>query len=174
MAKENICIIAVKTNEQTEVQFDSTIQEMEALSVTAGGKVAHVMTQNRPKIHPVTYIGDGKLDELLQIIEAEDISLIIANDELSPSQLRNINDRLQVRVIDRTQLILDIFARRATTKEAQLQVELAQLQYMLPRLRGMGIILSRLGAGIGTRGPGETKLETDQRHIRRRIDEIKK
>lgn len=173
MTKERICIIAVHTNEQTDDHFQSTVEEMRALSYTAGGEVIHVVTQNRPKIHPVTYVGDGKLDELLSIIELDDISLVIANDELSPSQLRNMNDRLGVRVIDRSQLILDIFAQRATSKEAQLQVELAQLQYMLPRLRGMGIVLSRLGAGIGTRGPGETKLETDQRHIRRRIDDIK-
>ncbi|HLR64969.1 MAG TPA: GTPase HflX [Pseudogracilibacillus sp.] len=174
MAYEKVCILAVKTVNKTDEQFESTVEEMESLSVTAGGEVVATITQNRPKIHPVTYVGEGKLTEVKQTIEAEDISVVVVNDELSPSQLRNMNDVLNVKIIDRSQLILDIFAQRATTKEAQLQVELAQLQYMLPRLRGMGLVLSRLGAGIGTRGPGETKLETDQRHIRRRIDDIKK
>src|SRR5699024_5242576 len=112
--------------------------------------------------------------EIIEAIEALDIHLVVANDELSPGQLRNLNEHFGVRVIDRSQLILDIFASRAKTREGQLQVELAQLEYMLPRLHGMGLVLSRLGGGIGTRGPGETKLESDQRHIRRRIDDIKR
>jgi len=173
MAEENVLIIAVKTKYVTEHHFLSTLEEIKSLSYTAGGSVKEVIVQNRENIHPVTYVGEGKLSETKQIIEKYNINLVIANNELSPSQLRNLNDNFGVRVIDRSQLILDIFASRATTKEGQLQVELAQLEYMLPRLHGMGLILSRLGGGIGTRGPGETKLETDQRHIRRRIEDIK-
>src|SRR5690625_3240806 len=173
MAEENVLIIAVKTKYVTENHFLSTLEEIKSLSHTAGGSVKEVVVQNRENIHPVTYVGEGKLLEVKQSVEALNIELVIANNELSPSQLRNLNDSFGVRVIDRSQLILDIFASRATTKEGQLQVELAQLEYMLPRLHGMGLIMSRLGGGIGTRGPGETKLETDQRHIRRRIEDIK-
>lgn len=174
MTKENVLIVAVKTYDTPAHHFESTIEEMKSLSHTAGGIVRKVMTQNREHIHPATYVGEGKVKEIERAVEALDINLVIANDELSPSQLRNLNEHFGVRVIDRSQLILDIFASRAKTREGQLQVELAQLEYMLPRLYGMGLVLSRLGGGIGTRGPGETKLETDQRHIRRRIDDIKR
>lgn len=174
LQKENILIVAVKTFDDTNHHFDSTIEELKSLSYTAGGTVVQVVTQSRQQIHPATYVGEGKLAEIKQLIDAYDVELVIANDELSPSQLRNLNEHFGVRVIDRSQLILDIFAARAKTREGQLQVELAQLEYMLPRLHGMGLVLSRLGGGIGTRGPGETKLETDQRHIRRRIDDIKR
>src|SRR5690625_4948474 len=132
------------------------------------------MTQTRGHIHPANYIGTGKVEEMKEEVERLDIDLVISNDELSSGQLRNLGNQLGVRVIDRSQLILDIFAQRAKTKEGKLQVELAQLEYLLPRLRGQGVEMSRLGAGIGTRGPGETKLETDQRHIRRRIHDIKR
>lgn len=174
MSKEHVLIIAVKKANVTNHHFESSVDELRSLSHTAGGNVIEVVTQNRVQIHPVTYVGEGKVEEIRQLVEAHDIHLVIANDELSPAQLRNLNDYFGVRVIDRSQLILDIFAARAKTKEGQLQVELAQLEYMLPRLHGMGLVLSRLGGGIGTRGPGETKLETDQRHIRRRIDDIKR
>lgn len=174
LEKENVLIIAVKTSAVTEEHFCSSVEELESLSYTAGGNVVKVITQNREQIHPVTYVGSGKIDEVLTDIDEFSVQLVVANNELSPAQLRNLNDYFGVRVIDRSQLILDIFASRAKTKEGQLQVELAQLQYMLPRLHGMGLVLSRLGGGIGTRGPGETKLETDQRHIRRRIDEIQR
>lgn len=174
MNKEHVLIVAVKTAIHEDEQFISSVNELESLSYTAGGKVVKVVTQNRKTIHPVTYVGEGKVQEIIQYIDEYDVQLVIANDELSPSQLRNLNEHFGVRVIDRSQLILDIFASRAKTKEGQLQVELAQLEYMLPRLHGMGLVLSRLGGGIGTRGPGETKLETDQRHIRKRIDEIKR
>ncbi len=174
MANENILILAVKKAINTDSHFESSVDELKSLSYTAGGIVKEIVTQNRPKIHPVTYVGEGKIEEVKQLIKEQEIELVISNDELSPGQLRNLNDHFGVRVIDRSQLILDIFASRAKTKEGQLQVELAQLQYMLPRLHGMGLILSRLGGGIGTRGPGETKLESDQRHIRRRIDDIKR
>lgn len=171
--QEKVLIMAVKHQNQTDSAFESTIDELVSLSETAGGKVVHMITQNRERIHPATYIGSGKVDEIVRAIDHYDIDVVISNDELSSGQLRNLSDRFDIRLIDRSQLILDIFAQRAQTKEGKLQVELAQLQYLLPRLRGQGIMLSRLGGGIGTRGPGETKLETDQRHIRRKIDDIK-
>jgi len=172
MVKEQVLIVAVNKSNVTDNHFEASLNELESLSHTAGGVVQQVVTQKRIQIHPVTYVGEGKVEDIQLLIEQYDINLVIANDELSPAQLRNLNDQFGVRVIDRSQLILDIFAARAKTKEGQLQVELAQLQYMLPRLHGMGLVLSRLGGGIGTRGPGETKLESDQRHIRRRIDDI--
>jgi len=174
MAKEKIIIIAVKTLDQDNEQFASTIDELRSLGRTAGGTVEKTVTQNMNRIHPATYMGTGKLSEVKRAIDKLDIDLVIANDELSQSQLRNIGDYLNVRIIDRSQLILDIFAMRAKTKDGKLQVELAQLEYLLPRLQGQGTQLSRLGGGIGTRGPGETKLETDRRHIRRRITDIKR
>lgn len=174
MSKERVLIIGVQLQKNTDQHFNSTIEEMKSLSQTAGGEVIDIITQKRERIHSATYVGEGKVEEVSAIIDSEEIDLVVCNDELSPGQLRNLNDKLGVRIIDRSQLILDIFAQRADTKEGKLQVELAQLQYMLPRLHGMGTILSRLGGGIGTRGPGETKLESDQRHIRRRIDEIKR
>ncbi|RKQ37560.1 GTPase HflX [Oceanobacillus halophilus] len=174
MLEEKILIIAVKKPEQDEWRFQSSLDELISLGKTAGGVVHKVMTQNRLKIHPATYIGSGKIDEIRQEVEESEIDLVISNDELSPGQLRNLTNYLGVRIIDRSQLILDIFAQRAKTKEGKLQVELAQLEYMLPRLAGQGVEMSRLGAGIGTRGPGETKLETDRRHIRNRITDIKR
>jgi len=174
MSNEKILLIAVKQPEQTEERFYSSLDELKSLSQTAGGTVEKVITQNRNHIHPATYIGAGKVDEIKRAIDAFSIDLVISNDELSAGQLRNLSERLDVRLIDRSQLILDIFAKRAHTREGKLQVELAQLEYMLPRLRGLGVELSRLGGGIGTRGPGETQLETDQRYIRRRIHDIKR
>ncbi|HAM80424.1 GTPase HflX [Ornithinibacillus bavariensis] len=174
MSKEKILIIAVKKPNQQDDLFESSLQELISLADTAGGEVLEVVTQNRERIHSAFYIGEGKMAEIKEIIDQLDIELIIANDELSASQSRNLSQFLNTRVIDRSQLILDIFAGRARTKEGKLQVELAQLEYLLPRLRGQGVALSRLGGGIGTRGPGETKLETDRRHISRRIDDIKR
>ncbi|WLV25835.1 GTPase HflX [Aciduricibacillus chroicocephali] len=171
---EKVIIIGVKRQTTTEDQFHSSLDELVSLTDTAGGTVIAKITQNREKIHPATYLGEGKVEEIAQQVEELEADLVISNDELSPGQLRNLSAELGVRVIDRSQLILDIFAQRANTKEGKLQVELAQLEYLLPRLRGKGVELSRLGAGIGTRGPGETKLETDQRHIRNRIHEIKR
>lgn len=171
---EKILIIAVKKQEQPVDHFQSTVDELVSLSHTAGGEVEEVVTQNRNHIHPATYIGRGKMNEITQIIEENDIDLVVSNDELSPGQIRNLSDVFGAQVIDRSQLILDIFAKRAHTKEGKLQVELAQLEYLLPRLHGQGTALSRLGGGIGTRGPGETKLETDRRHIRRKIHDIKR
>ena len=174
MSEEKILIIAVKKQEQNQERFDSSLEELISLSKTAGGTVEKVITQNRNRIHPATYIGEGKIAEIKKEIDQLEIDLVISNDELSAGQLRNLTNHFQIRLIDRSQLILDIFAQRARTKEGKLQVELAQLQYLLPRLYGQGAAMSRLGAGIGTRGPGETKLETDQRHIRQRITDIKR
>ncbi|MGM8213338.1 GTPase HflX [Virgibacillus sp. W0430] len=174
MPDEKILIMAVKKNDVQEERFLSSLNELRSLCQTAGGKVSTIITQNRKQIHPATYIGEGKAEEIKNEIEMHDIDLVISNDELSPGQIRNLSDYFHTRLIDRSQLILDIFAQRAKTKEGKLQVELAQLEYLLPRLHGQGTMLSRLGGGIGTRGPGETKLETDQRHIRRKITDIKR
>ncbi|RLL45397.1 GTPase HflX [Oceanobacillus piezotolerans] len=174
MPQERILVIAVKKANQQEDRFTTSLSELVSLGKTAGGEVINVITQNRNKVHPATYVGEGKLEEIRQAAIDDEIDLVIANDELSPSQLRNLTGVLGVRIIDRSQLILDIFAMRAKTKEGKLQVELAQLEYMLPRLVGQGLEMSRLGAGIGTRGPGETKLESDRRHIRNRMLDIKR
>lgn len=155
-------------------QYDpeSSLDELEELARTAGAQVIARMTQKRDKPDNATYIGSGKLEELKTFCEDNEVDLLIFDAELSPSQTRNIEDETGVRVVDRTTLILDIFAGRAVSGEGKLQVELAQLKYSLPRLTGKGIQLSRLGGGIGTRGPGETKLESDRRHIRRRISAL--
>lgn len=160
--------------EEDDLRFQYSLAELEELTETAQGQIVASITQKRDRVHPSTYIGKGKVEELSILEEQLEPDIIIFNDELSPSQIRNLSRELNARVIDRTQLILDIFAGRARSREGKLQVELAQLQYLLPRLIGQGASLSRLGGGIGTRGPGETKLESDRRHIYRRIDDIKK
>ncbi|UOE57264.1 GTPase HflX [Bacillus sp. CMF12] len=169
---EKVILVGCHTDEDDQ-RFEYSMEELESLTETANGKVLASVTQKRERVHPSTYIGKGKVEELAALQEEMEADIIIFNDELSPSQVRNLSADLDARVIDRTQLILDIFAQRARSKEGKLQVELAQLQYLLPRLSGQGVQLSRLGGGIGTRGPGETKLESDRRHIRRRIDDIK-
>ncbi|WP_071461182.1 GTPase HflX [Bacillus massilinigeriensis] len=171
--REKAILVGCQTYDNDDLRFQYSMEELGSLTETAQGNVLISVIQKRDRIHPSTYIGKGKVDELKQLIEEFEAELLIFNDELSPSQIRNLSRELEIRIIDRTQLILDIFARRARSKEGKLQVELAQLQYLLPRLMGQGTAMSRLGAGIGTRGPGETKLESDRRHIRRRIDEIK-
>ncbi|WP_182199234.1 GTPase HflX [Paraliobacillus salinarum] len=174
MAKENVLIIAIQKNLVDDEQIKYSLEELISLTNTAKGDVKQTMLQKRDHPHPALYMGKGKLEEIQEVIESDDIDLVIANDELTATQMRNLQKYLEVRIIDRSQLILDIFAQRAHTKEGKLQVELAQYQYMLPRLHGQGQHLSRLGGGIGTRGPGETKLESDRRHINRRINEIKR
>lgn len=169
---EKVIIVGCQTTDD-ELRYEYSMDELESLTETAKGKVVAKLVQKRDRVHPSTYIGKGKVEELRALEEELEADLIIFNDELSPSQIRNLSADINARIIDRTQLILDIFATRARSKEGKLQVELAQLQYLLPRLGGQGTQLSRLGAGIGTRGPGETKLESDRRHIRRRIDDIK-
>ncbi len=169
--KEKVIIAGLHTGSRDILNdtTDESMRELEELVKTAGGEVVCETVQNRPYPDPGTYIGTGKLEEIRQAVETLGAELVVFDDELSPVQLRNINEYLGVRVLDRSMLILDIFAMRARSGEGKLQVELAQLKYQLPRLRGMGIELSRTGGGIGTRGPGETKLETDRRHIRTRI-----
>ncbi|MFS0751756.1 GTPase HflX [Oceanobacillus sp. 1P07AA] len=174
MTQEKVLVIAVNQTKQDDHRFQSSLHELVSLCHTAGGSVEQVITQKRDRIHSATYMGEGKLHEVREIVENEAIDIVVANNELSAGQMRNLSDEFGVRVIDRSQLILDIFAMRAQTKEGKLQVELAQLEYLLPRLHGQGTELSRLGGGIGTRGPGETKLETDRRHIERRIYDIKR
>ncbi|MDC3425788.1 GTPase HflX [Aquibacillus sp. 3ASR75-11] len=171
--QEKALLVAVQHGNQEEERFYSSLDELKALTETAEGTVVKVVTQKRDRIHPALYLGEGKVQEIHALVDEMEIDLVISNDGLSPGQQKNLVDKIGVRVLDRNQLILDIFAQRAHTKEGKLQVELAQYKYLLPRLYGQGLALSRLGAGIGTRGPGETKLETDRRHIQRRIDDIK-
>ena len=151
-----------------------SMEELSGLCAAAGIEVLGEMVQNVDKINAAMFIGSGKLKELAEMVGNMEADLVVFNDELTGMQLRNIEDAVNVRVIDRTILILDIFADRATSREGKLQVEMAQLKYRMPRLLGFGKSLSRLGGGIGTRGPGEKKLETDRRHIEHRMDEIKK
>ncbi|MDD3168377.1 MAG: GTPase HflX [Eubacteriales bacterium] len=165
---------AILAGVQMEEDISYSMEELWALAEAAGVDIAGEMIQNKERPNTATYIGKGKVDELAEMCANMEADTVIFNDELSGIQLRNLEDRLGIRVIDRTILILDIFAARAVSREGKLQVELAQLQYRLPRLTGFGKSLSRLGAGIGTRGPGEKKLETDRRHISKRMDEIKK
>ncbi|WP_404351585.1 GTPase HflX [Sutcliffiella horikoshii] len=171
--KERVILVGCQLPKVDDQAFFYSMDELASLTKTANGEVLVTLTQKRERVHPATYIGKGKLEELVQLEEELEPEIIIFNGELAPSQNRNLSKILNARIIDRTQLILDIFAQRAKSKEGKLQVELAQLQYLLPRLGGKGVELSRLGGGIGTRGPGETKLESDRRHINRRIVDIK-
>ncbi len=171
--KERTVLAGVITGKTgSEYTSEATLAELEELALTAGAEVVGIISQNRPSPESATYFGEGKLQELSDFCQSNEIDLVIFDDELSGSQQRNIENAVGTRVIDRSTLILDIFAKRATSSEGKLQVELAQLKYMLPRLTGKGITLSRLGGGIGTRGPGESKLESDKRHIRRRIETL--
>ncbi len=153
--------------------FNESLAEFEELARSAGAEVIATVVQRRLRPDAATLVGTGKIEEIEGLALSSGADLVLFDHDLSPSQLRNLEDRLPCRVIDRTQLILDIFARHARTREGQLQVELAQLEYQLPRLAGKGKAMSQLGGGIGTRGPGETKLETDRRKINRRIDHVK-
>ncbi|MGA9587831.1 MAG: GTPase HflX, partial [Terracidiphilus sp.] len=152
---------------------DESLAEFRELVRSAGGEIAAELMQRRARPDPATLIGEGKVEEIAGIAASTNADLVLFDHDLSPTQLRNLEAALPCRVLDRTQLILDIFARHARTREGQLQVELAQLEYMLPRLTGRGKAMSQLGGGIGTRGPGETQLETDRRKIQRRIDQVK-
>jgi GTPase len=156
-----------------EFSAEESLEELRTLAASAGARVVGEIQQRRDRLDPATLIGGGKLEEISGVAASVDADLILFDHDLSPSQQRNIERILHKRVIDRTQLILDIFARHARTREGQLQVELAQLEYMLPRLGGRGVEMSQLGGGIGTRGPGETQLETDRRKIYRRIRHVK-
>ncbi len=171
-AKEQFVLIGVSVSDNDDTK--ESLEELKELVETAGALTVGMVIQNREKIHPATYIGKGKIEEVRQMIFEADATGVICDDELSPAQLKNLEDALQTKVLDRTILILDIFAKRATTKEGKLQVELAQLKFRSTRLIGLRNSLSRLGGGIGTRGPGEKKLEIDRRHIRERISQLKR
>lgn len=170
---EKVILVGVETEENKQNYLES-MHELAGLTKTAHGEIVFSMTQKRPKVDRQTIIGKGKVEELAQLVDAHEAELVIFNHAMTPKQSQTVEEIVGVPVIDRIQLILDIFAQRARSKEGKLQVELAQLNYLLPRLMGQGHSLSRLGGGIGTRGPGETKLETDRRHIRNRISAIKK
>lgn len=168
--KPRAVLVGVDTD---EYDFEESMKELAELAKTAGAEVACIITQNKDYIDKATCVGKGKLEEIADYCSKDDIQLVIFDHELTGSQLRNISDAVDTNVLDRTMLILDIFAQRAKSKEGQLQVELAQQQYRLPRLIGIGKSLSRQGGGIGSKGPGETKLETDKRYIKERITALK-
>ena len=169
--EERVILVAVSTSDEDDTE--ASLDELEELADTAGATAIGRLVQNREKIHPGTYLGSGKIGELREMVWEMGATGVICDDELSPAQLRNLESALDTKVMDRTMVILDIFAGRATTSEGKIQVELAQLKYRLTRLTGLGRSLSRLGGGIGTRGPGEKKLETDRRLIRTRISALK-
>ena len=161
------------TSQLPPFDLQASMEEFRELVISAGGEVAAEIVQRRPKPDPATLIGSGKVGEIAGVAKSARADVILFDHDLTPTQLRNLDDAMPCRVVDRTQLILDIFARHARTREGQLQVELAQLEYMLPRLTGHGKAMSQLGGGIGTRGPGETQLETDRRRIQRRLQHLK-
>ncbi|NET01362.1 MAG: GTPase HflX [Sphaerospermopsis sp. SIO1G2] len=169
---DRVVIVGVQTSDMTAQQFQDTIAELARLVDTAGGDVLQTLQQKRSRIHPQTVIGEGKVQEVALTAQTLGANLVVFDRDLSPAQARNLEVRIGMRVVDRTEVILDIFAQRAQSGAGKLQVELAQLEYMLPRLTGRGRAMSRLGGGIGTRGPGETKLETERRAIQRRISRL--
>ncbi|MBO5372230.1 MAG: GTPase HflX [Lachnospiraceae bacterium] len=171
-AKEKVILVGV--SEQDGDDAEDSIEELGELVETAGAAVAGVLIQKRERMHPGTYVGKGKVEEIREMLMETSATGVVCDDELSPAQLRNLSDMLDVKVMDRTLIILDIFAMRASTSEGKIQVELAQLKYRASRLTGMGKAMSRLGGGIGTRGPGEKKLEMDRRLIGNRISQLKK
>ena len=169
--QEKVILVAVSTAEEEDTP--ASLDELEELASTAGAVTVARIIQNRERVHPGTYLGKGKIDEVRELLWDTRATGVICDDELSPAQLRNLEDALDTKVMDRTMVILDIFASRASTREGTIQVELAQLKYRAVRLVGMRNSLSRLGGGIGTRGPGEKKLETDRRLIHQRIGQLK-
>ena len=175
MIQERAVLVGLNADCFTQAQTatDRSLEELEALLETAGGFCTGKVLQNRHTPDPHSFIGEGKALEVKMLVEATASTMVVFDNELSPGNIRALEEIMGVTVLDRSALILDIFAQRAKTKEGRLQVELAQYQYLLPRLSGMGKSLSRQGGGIGTRGPGETKLESDRRHIRERISRLK-
>ena len=169
---ERVLLVGVQENDGDDTE--ESLQELAELAKTAGAEVVGTVIQKRERIHPGTYVGKGKIDEIRTLLNALDATGIICDDELSPVQMNHLQQELESKIMDRTLLILDIFASRAVTKEGKIQVELAQLRYSAVRLVGLGSSLSRLGGGIGTRGPGEKKLEMDRRLIKERISQLKK
>ncbi|MCI8327921.1 MAG: GTPase HflX [Lachnospiraceae bacterium] len=172
VGKEAERVILVGVSEQDGDDAEDSIEELKELVRTAGAVVAGMIIQKREKIHPGTYVGTGKVKEIAELLADTDATGIVCDDELSPAQLKNLEELLETKVMDRTLIILDIFAARASTSEGKIQVELAQLKYRLSRLTGLGRSLSRLGGGIGTRGPGEKKLEMDRRLINSRVAQL--
>lgn len=170
--EERVLLVGVQS--RAEDDTEKSLEELGDLALTAGASVAGVVIQQRESVHPGTYIGKGKIEEVRDLLYETQATGIICDDELSPAQMNNLQDELDCKVMDRTLLILDIFARHAVTREGKIQVELAQLRYRSARLTGLGNSLSRLGGGIGTRGPGEKKLEVDRRVIRERISHLKR
>jgi GTP-binding protein HflX len=171
-APERAALVGLIAGRARRLDADRSLDELAGLAEAAGAKVVLRVMQERPKADPSTFLGSGKIATLAASVAETDVDIVIFDNELTPAQLRHIEGQVGRKIVDRTQLILDIFARRARTREGKLQVELAQLKYLLPRLAGSGTALSRLGAGIGSRGPGETKLETDRRRIRTRIHAV--
>ena len=169
--QERVILFAASTNASDDTE--ESVEELRELVKTAGAETVGVVIQNRENIHPGTYLGKGKIQELKEIVWETGATGVVCDDELSPAQLKNLEDALDTKVMDRTMIILDIFAARAKTREGKIQVELAQLRYRAVRLVGLRNSLSRLGGGIGTRGPGETKLEVDRRRIHERISQLK-
>ena len=172
--REKIVLVGMQLPRRSEDELEANLDELERLVDTAGADVVDRMTQRRDNPHPATYLGSGKVDELRMVSDALDVDTVVFDDELSPGQQFNLEKKLKRTAIDRTAVILDIFAQNATTLEGKAQVELAQLRYLLPRLRGRGDSLSQQGGGIGTRGPGETKLEVDRRRIQRRLNKLER
>ena len=172
--RERALLVGISPGGAGRAHAEASLEELGLLAQAAGARVVGSVLQERQKRDPATLIGKGKVLDVARLSEERDATLLLFDDELSPAQQRNLEDAVGRKTLDRTQLILDIFARRARTREGRLQVELAQLDYLLPRLSGRGALLSRLGGGIGTRGPGETKLETDRRRIRQRIRAVRK
>jgi GTP-binding protein HflX len=166
--------VGITSGSRDRARSEASLEELGLLASSAGATVMATLLQERKRRDPATLIGRGKVEELKASCDEHGADLVIFDEELSPAQQRNVEEAVERKTVDRTQLILDIFAKRARTREGRMQVELAQLEYLLPRLAGKGILLSRLGGGIGTRGPGETKLETDRRRIRMRISGMKR
>ena len=173
-AGERALLVGLALGRRDRARTESSLEELALLARSAGARVVGTVLQERARRDPATLVGRGKAEEVKQACEERDADVVILDEDLAPAQQRNLEQAVERKTLDRTQLILDIFARRARTREGRLQVELAQLDYLLPRLAGKGVLLSRLGGGIGTRGPGETKLETDRRRIRQRIQSIKR
>ncbi len=171
---ERVIVVGLQTDRMDEDTFNNGLEEVARLVDTAGGDVLETVTQKRSKPHPRTVIGAGKVDDIALSVQTLGANLVVCDRDLSPAQVRNLEAHIGVRVVDRTELILDIFAQRAQSGAGKLQVELAQLEYQLPRLTGRGQAMSRLGGGIGTRGPGETKLETERRAIQKRITRLQR
>jgi len=171
---EKAILVNLATSQREKEEAEESMSELGGLAVSAGATVVEKVFQYRREISPKYYVGEGKVEELARLVDKTGADLVIFDHNLSPTQQRSLEEALKVKVLDRTQVILDIFAQRARTNEGKLQVELAQLTYLLPRLKGKGQAMSRLGGGIGTRGPGEKKLEEDRRRLTKRIDRINK